>query len=335
MSRIDWALPHPKRGHHGNQKHGAASCGKNAEDSMSKGFNWDDLQSFIAVARAGTVLQASHSMGVDHATIVRRLDSLEQALGTKLFERNPRGYNLTQRGERLLVLAQNIEAETQKAERDIAGADLVISGVVRINSLEGFANFFLAARLPHLVAEHPDLTIELVAIQQILALSRREADIAITLYPPESGRFVRERLTDYALFVFGTKPYLANAPPIRSRNDLQNHPFTGYIDDLIFMRGLDYLDEIGARRPRLQSSSLHAQMEAALAGYGLCVLPAFIATQHKTLLPVLPREVFLRRTYWLVMPADTADTARVQVVRCFIQKEAVAAQAVFLNCPRQ
>jgi DNA-binding transcriptional LysR family regulator len=298
---------------------------------MAKRFDWDDLQFFLAVARAGTVSQASRGMGVDHATVMRRLDSLEKALGSKLFERNPRGYYLTKRGERLLVSAQAVEAETQKAERDVAAADLAISGVVRISSLEGFANFFLAARLPRLAAAHPNLAIEVIAIQQIAALSRREADIAITLQPPESGRFVKERLTDYVLFVYGAKPYLAKAPRIRSRNDFQNHPFTGYIDDLIFMRGLDYLDEIGARRPRLQSSSLHAQMEAAFAGHGLCVLPHFIAGQHKTLVPVLPREMFLRRTYWLVMPADVAGTARVRAVRSFIQEEVATHQALFLD----
>ena len=167
---------------------------------MSKGFDWDDLQFFLAVARAGTVSQASRRMGVDHATVMRRLDNLEQTLGAKLFERNPRGYNLTKRGERLLVSAQVVEAEMQKAERDIATTDLAISGVVRISSLEGFANFFLAARLPRFVAAHPNVSIEMIAIQQIVALSRREADIAITLQPPETGRFV-SRTADRLRFV--------------------------------------------------------------------------------------------------------------------------------------
>jgi DNA-binding transcriptional LysR family regulator len=97
------------------------------------------------------------------------------------------------------------------------------------------------------------------------------------------------------------------------------------------MRGLDYLDEIGARRPQLQSSSLHAQMEAALAGYGLCVLPAFIGSRKEELVPVLPHELFLRRTYYLVMPADRADTMRVRAFRQFIHEEVAAAQTAFLD----
>jgi len=296
---------------------------------MAKGFDWDNLQFFLAVARTGTVSQASRRIGVDHATVMRRLDNLERILGAKLFERNPRGYNLTKRGERLLVSAQLVESEMQKAERDIAAADL--AGVVRISSVEGFANFFLAPRLPRFAAGHPNISIEMVAIHQIVALSRREVDIAITLQPPETGRFVVERLTDYVLYVYGPKSYLASAARIRSREDLQKHPFTGYIEDLIFMRGLDYMEEIGARRAQLQISSLHAQMEAAVAGYGLCVLPAFIAKRHKTLLRVLPREVSLRRTYYLVMPADRADTTQVGAVRQFIHEEVAAAQAAFLD----
>jgi len=298
---------------------------------VSKGFDWDDLQFFLAVAHAGTVSKASHRMGVDHATVMRRLDNLEKTLGAKLFERNLRGYNLTKRGERLLTSAQVVQAEMQKAERDIAASDLAISGVVRISSLEGFANFFLAAKLPRFAAANPNVSLEMIAIQQIVALSRREADIAITLQAPETGRFIVERLTDYVLFVYGPKSYLAEAPPIRSRDDLQNHPFTGYIDDLIFVRGLDYLDEIGARRPQLQSSSLHAQMEASAAGYGLCVLPTFIARKNHALVPVLPREISLRRTYHLVMPADRADIARVRAVRRFIHEEVAAAQQLFLG----
>ncbi len=92
------------------------------------------------------------------------------------------------------------------------------------------------------------------------------------------------------LYVYGAKSYLAQAPAIRTREDLQSHLFCGYIDDLVFMRDLDYLSEIGfKRRPHLQSSSLHAQMEAALAAYGLCVLPAFIASRQANWCPCCRR----------------------------------------------
>lgn len=304
---------------------------------MPKYFDWDDLRFFLAVARSGRISGAGQRLGTDHATVSRRITGLELALGAKLFERNPRGYNLTQPGERLLASAQAIETEALRAERNVAEVDLAVSGTVRISTLEGFGNFFLASRLPRFAKANPNLAVELIAIQQIVALSRRESDVAVTLDPPQSGRFVREVLTEYVLFVYGARDYLAEHEPLETRADLVRHTFIGYIDDLVFMRGLDYLDEVGGRaggrgiRARVQSSSLHAQMEATLSGYGLCVLPAFMAARHPDLVRVLPSEVCLKRSYSLVTHADVAETAHVRAARRFIRTEVDAAQGLFLG----
>jgi DNA-binding transcriptional LysR family regulator len=296
------------------------------------GFDWNDLRHFLAVARAGTVSLAAHRLGVDHATVIRRIDALERALGARLFERNPRGYNLTQRGERLLASAEAMEGEALKVGQDADGPDQDVAGLLRLSTLEGFGNFFLAGRLPRFAAAYPRLSIELVAIQQILALSRREADVAVTLQPPRSGRFVRERLTDYVLRLYGAQRYLDAAPEIRTREDLAAHRFCGYIDDLVFVRGLNYLGEVrSGLRLRLQSSSLHAQMEIACEGYGLCVLPAFIAATRPELVPVLPEEIAIRRSYWLVVGADTSASPRVRALVRFMKAEVAGAQTLFLG----
>jgi DNA-binding transcriptional LysR family regulator len=295
-------------------------------------FNWDDLRFFLAVARAQTVSGAGRALGVDHATVIRRLDNLETSLGAKLFQRSPRGYDLTLTGERLLVVAQSVEAETLKVTEGIGETHQAVSGTLRISSLEGIGNFFLASRLPRFKAAHPGLTIEFIAIQQLLALSRREADIAITLQPTSQGRFRSSRITDYVLYVYGSSEYLSRAPQIRHRDDLKRHEFTGYIEDLIFVRELNYLNEIGVgARPGLQSSSLHAQVEAARQGYGLCVLPRFIGAQHADLVAVCPEDIFLLRSYWLISHEDTADAPRVRAAAAFIMEEAAAARSLFMG----
>lgn len=297
-------------------------------------FDWDDLRYFLAVARAGTVSQAARRLGVDHATVIRRIEALERAMAVKLFERSPRGYFLTQGGERLLPSAESIHQEARKIGRELISSSHGVGGVVRINTLEGFGNFFLAGRLPRFASEYPNLTIELLTLQQIVALSRRESDLAISLQPPETGRFFREKVTDYSLFVYGSRAYLDSHAPIKKRADLLEHMFCGYIDDLVFVRGLDYLDEVGKGiRARLQSSSLHAQTESARTGYGLCVLPAFIGVQYPELVPVLPKEVRLKRSYWMVASADVAPSPRVQAVRRFIRAEVDEAGDLFLGAP--
>src|SRR3546814_7417800 len=120
-------------------------------------------------------------------------------------------------------------------------SDVCSSDLVRISTPEGFGNFFRASRSGALATAHPRLAVEMITIQQIVALSRREADVAVTMTLPPGGNFLHEHLTDYRLFVYGSRTYLASAPPIRSRDDLGDHPFIGYVDDLIFTRALNYL----------------------------------------------------------------------------------------------
>lgn len=309
----------------------AKNIAKIRERAM-RSFDWDDLRYFLAVVQAGTVSGAARRMGVDHATIIRRIDALERAMGAKLFERSPRGYFITQNGERLLPSAEGIQDEARKIGRELLVSSHGVAGVVRISTLEGFGNFFLASHLPQFARKYPNLAIELLTLQQIVALSRREADIAISLKPIDTGRFFREKLTDYALYVYGSKSYLESHPKISDPEDLRDHAFCGYIDDLVFVRGLDYLDEIGKGvRAQLQSSSLHAQTEAACAGYGLCVLPAFIASLRPQLVPVLPDQIRLLRSYWFIANADVIASPRVQAAKRFMNEIVELNQDLFLG----
>jgi DNA-binding transcriptional LysR family regulator len=299
---------------------------------MNKSFDWNDLRYFLAVARAGTISEAGRMTGADHATVARRVTALEASLQTQLFLRNARGYSLTRQGERLLETAGRIETEAGKLEERLGGRNQGASGIVKISALEGIGNFFLSSRLSAFAAKHRRLSVELLTIQQIVAMSRRDTDIVITLSPPDSRKFVQEKLTDYRLFVYGTQDYLASKPPVTCAQDLKKHDFTGYIDELVFTRGLDYLTEFEPNlQARLQCSSLHAQMEAACGGYGLCILPAFIAGHRPELVPVLPRSLSLLRTYWTAVHADIAATMNVRLALSFIRKEVAAAAPLFLG----
>jgi len=295
-------------------------------------FDWDDLKYLLAIARSGSVSRAARSLGVDHATVIRRLESLERALDVKLFQRNARGYSLTHTGERLLVSAQAIESEASRARAELSGAQQQVSGTLRVSSLEGIGNFFLARRLAAFGSAHPGLSIDFITLQQLMALSRRETDIAITLRPPAQGQFQITRLTDYMLHVYAARSYLERVPPIQSRQDLRAHAFTGYIDDLVFVRELSYLDEIGIGvRPKLQSSSIQVQMEIVRQGYGLCVLPHFIASTCPDLVPVHPAEIGLKRSYWIVADSDVAQSARGRLFIEYLNAQAIEARTLFLG----
>ena len=197
-----------------------------------------------------------------------------------------------------------------------------ISGIVRIGTPDGFGTFFLAPRVHELTAAHPGLEIELLATARLFSLSKREADIVISLTSPDHARVVSRRLTDYQLLVYAAQNYLAAHPPITSAADFQQHDFIGYIEDMLFTPELNYLSLIGDKiNPRIRSTNLITQMHAALAGGGLCVLPVFIAAGQPGLAPVLPEAVSLTRSFFMHIHEDNRKAAHVRAVAAFIAAE--------------
>lgn len=278
-------------------------------------FNWNDLRAFLAVARTARLTTAAARLGMDHTTVGRRIAALETGLGARLFDRSPQGYALTPHGERLLPTAERIESLTLAAAADLGEADQAVSGVVRIGAPEGFGSYVLAPLMAPLAERHPGLDIQLIAISGVLSLSKREADIAVTLSAPREGRLVSRKLTDYGLSLYAAPAYLDARPPIRTRADMAGQRFVGYIEDLLYSPELDYMQAPDVDiHVSVQSSNLIAQLQATLAGAGLCVLPDFIAVKQPGLVRVLPDAVHLERSLWLVVHADLKALARIRVV---------------------
>lgn len=295
-------------------------------------FTWDDLQFFLAVARTGQLSTAARQLRSSHATVSRRIDRLEFALKVKLFERNPRGYVLTAMGQRFVDTAERMEQETERLQSDLTAGSTAQRGVVRISAPEGFSNFFFAGILQDFSARYPNISLELVTIQQIMSLSRKEADLAVVLDEPKGGPYFSEKLTDYHLQIYGSRRYLAVNPDITCRDDMLQHPFIGYIEDMIFAPGLDYLGDIHPRlRPQFQSSSIFAQLTATRNGLGLCVLPYFIAEKYPELQQVLPGDVDLRRHYWITCHRDLRHVPRVRGVIDFLTEEVERNAPAFLG----
>nr|WP_231866716.1 LysR family transcriptional regulator [Acetobacter malorum] len=298
--------------------------------SMKRSLDWRNLQFFLAVARAGSLSEAGRLLGVDHATVGRHIVALEASVGKTLFERHLRGYALTRYGQDLLTTAEAMDREATSVAQASSPAH-GLTGTVRINALEGFASFFLASRIGSLLVDNPALTIEILTIQQIVALSRRQADIAITVTPSEDDRFVCEKLTPYYLCVYATRSYLDREKPIKKPEDFSSHLFSGYVDEMIFMRELDYLGHLGVSRKmvRIQNSSVQAQMEAACSGLCMAVLPTFVAATRPELIPVLPQQVRLERHYWLITRAEEQTSVRISQLCRFIRDEVQKGEKLF------
>jgi len=158
-------------------------------------------------------------------------------------------------------------------------------------------------------------------VPRFVSLSKREADLAITIERPQRGPYVCSKLCDYTLRLYGTPGYLARHPPIQSRADLAGHSFIGYVDELLFSERLRYLEDLlPASRVVLRSTSVVAQYHAALQGQSLAILPCFIAAQDPRLKPVLENELEITRSFWMYCHEDLRKLKRVTVLWEFIRK---------------
>lgn len=280
-------------------------------------MNWDDARIFLAVARSGQILGAAKALGLNHATVARRLTALEAALGSKLFTRRTNGSELSGAGEKFLVHAEAMES-AMLAASESAGADSLIDGTVRVGAPDGLGVAFLAPRLGELTERHKGLRIELVPVPRAFSLSRREADIAVTLERPREGRLVARKLTDYGLGLYASQGYLDRHGTPASLEDLTAHRLVGYVEDLLYTASLDYNAEfLKGWRSSLAVSSAMGQTEAVRAGAGIGILHAFMVRRDPGLVPVLP-EHMLTRSYWTVVHEDLRSIRRVVLVAEFL-----------------
>ncbi len=293
-------------------------------------FDWNDLKAFLAVARSGRLTAAAARLGADHTTVGRRIGALEQALGVSLFHRSPSGYALTDEGEQLTPCAEAMEKAALTAQGALDQSGGAVSGEVRIGAPEGFGSYFLAPRLCGLTERHPGLEVQLVAAPDVFSLSKREADLAVTLKAPTEGRLTARKLTDYQLGFYASADYLERRGAPADPTALSDHGLVGYIEDLVYTPELDYLAQIKlTARPRLKSSNLIAQLKATAAGAGICVLPRFIASGEPALRPALPDT--LTRELWLIGHEDLRNLPRIKATADFIVETVRAERDLFLG----
>ncbi|SAL32216.1 LysR family transcriptional regulator [Caballeronia humi] len=305
---------------------------KNINLDLTK-LNWDDLRYFLEVARTQRASGAAKRLGVDYTTVARRVRALEDALGTLLFDKSRSGgFVLTAEGQRLLGYVDAIETTVQSATEQIANTGHALSGHVRVGSTEGFGCFFLAPQLARFQDTHPNITIDLLPVPHFVSLSKREADIAVTLERPEQGQYVYTKLCDYRLKLYATADYLARHAPIASADDLRGHHFASYIDDLAFSYELLYLERaVPGAQSRWRSTSVIAQYFAALQGRALAILPCFMGAQDKRLVPVLPDEIVVTRAFYLSCREDLRKLKRITTVWDYLRSAAEGNRAFLMG----
>ncbi|TAL91304.1 MAG: LysR family transcriptional regulator [Candidimonas sp.] len=292
-------------------------------------LDWDGLRYFMEVARTQRVSAAALRLGVQHSTVSRRIQVLEKELDTVLFDKSKAsGFTLTEDGQRFFIYAEQMEGTLLSAREELSGIGQTLSGHLRLGSTEGFGNYVLTPLMVDFQRRYPAITLDIMPVPRFISLSKREADIAISLEQPQRGPYICTKLIDYSLKLYGSVDCLARKDPIAKRSDLARHTFIGYVEELLFSDRLRYLDDIVPNSHVVfKSTSVIAQYHATLQGHSLAILPCFMAAQDPRLQAVLENEIVVKRSFWMYCHEDLRRSKRVMALWDYLKK------AVPLNEP--
>ncbi|WP_368183720.1 LysR family transcriptional regulator [Aestuariibius sp. HNIBRBA575] len=270
-------------------------------------MNWDDMRVFLAVARAEGLSAAAPVLKLDPATISRRILRLEERMGAALFTKSPQGYALTDLGQRLRIHASTAEEALNLATEEQSSLNAGLSGQIRIGAPDGAANFLLPQVCAALQAENPGLELQILALPRVVNLSKREADLAVTVSPPDTGRLLVQKVTDYRLHLAARSEMAAH---IHDKPDLKGIPVVGYIPDMIFDKELDYLGDLGAGGVHLASNSVSVQMHMLRHSQAVGFVHDFALHCAPELRRVLMDHYSLCRSFYLVRHASDRHSQR-------------------------
>lgn len=280
--------------------------------------DWENLKSFAALARSGTLSGAARLLAVEHATIARRIAALEQELRLRLVDRRGRHLSLTAAGKRMASLVDQMDAQAQAIERAASGERTDVVGEVTVSATPVLAATMLAEPIVSLRHAHPGLMIRILAETRYASLSQREADIAIRFSRSVEGELTASKVGVVTFHLYGSRAYLKNtrAP---------DWVFIGYDEALEGAVQQTAIHRLTGGKPlALRSSTLELQLALVRAGGGVAALPDFIAAGDPVIVRAR-RDKIAQREVWLVFHTDLKRSAPVRTVasclRQFLQKK--------------
>lgn len=282
-------------------------------------MNWDDVKILLAIARAGGLSRAAKTLGVSVSTVHRRANELERSLKATLFSRGADGYTLTDAGHTYFTIAEQAEEHLTAMER---GRIPSHESVVRIALPELLGQQIVLPELGRLQSKRPELRLEISTSVVPVEFSRREADVSVRLVRPKSGRYSVRRIGRICFGLFCSREYLRDAQPLNAARDISSHKLIGWDRDLKFVFLAQWLDDVSAGGvPAMSFDTLNAQLLAAVAGYGIALLPTYSAVQAE-LIQVLPNVATFDQGIWMLRHRDTGKSRYADEV-CTAIEEAI------------
>ena len=284
-------------------------------------IDWDDVRYFLAVARGGSVRAAARRLGVNHATVLRRIAQLEDRLGAQMFDKLPSGYRLTTAGEEVLELEEQMEASSHQLETRVFGRDQNVRGLLRVTLTPILATNLLMPDFADFARLHPEIEMEILSSGELANLTNREADVAIrVVYDRKTLPLNLQGLKGPELFggVYMSRDRLAElraGPP---------EPLRWIVISQFGIPDWVRAAEVGATGVPFRVTDAAAQIAAVRQGLGITTLPCFVGDADPLLARVPGADWRLYGTIWLLTQGETSKTKRVRLFTEFISRRLAA-----------
>ncbi|MBO6559530.1 MAG: LysR family transcriptional regulator [Nisaea sp.] len=279
--------------------------------------DWDDYRVFLTLARERSLTAAAKALNVSHPTVARRVKSLEDAIGARLFDRLPDGYVLTPAAEQLLADVEAMDDAAQAIERRSLGLSDTARGTVRVSVGEHMMQF-LTRHLVELRDRLPEIEIEFHVTHLMANLSRREADISIREVVPDAADLVTRRIGRFRYAVYGTPQLVGQIGS--SRRDALNGslaylPWIGFDEEHHYMPGQAWIRRLlGNRAPAIRTNNGNSLHYAVSSGAGVTVLPCFIGDIDPNLVRATPVLEDVIADQWMLVHRDLRTLPRVRAM---------------------
>lgn len=294
-------------------------------------LEWDNLRHALAVGNTGSISGAARSLGVNHTTVLRRLEALEAQLGTRLFDRMRGGYQPTEAGRVLLEQARHMATRAEEVERQVLGRDRELTGSLRVTTAFVLMDHLLPQPLAEFARAYPGIEVEMVENAVLADLSsasaaapqnrgRREADVALRL-----SAHVAEHLVGRELGMTQCRVYaLRGAPGLPQQLTpltelVRSAPWVAFERDAsarIYDRWMR--EHLAHADVRLRVDIFNAKAAMLRTGIGVGVLPTFMQDKHPELVAISEPIPELAAPVWMLTHPDLRKTARVRAFMQFV-----------------
>jgi len=279
-------------------------------------LDWADLQYFTAVGRSGTIAGAARALRVNHSTVLRRIASLEAALGVRLFDRLPGGYALTVAGSELNEHLAGLDEQVEAAQRRLTGRDATITGTIRLTTTDTLLHGLLMPVLARFHAAHPGVQVQVAINNSFSSLTQREADVALRGSNRPPPNLVGRRVGDIQTALYASRAYLKS---LGRHADIAAYRWVGSDESLAHLEQAKWLRRnVDEARVALRVDSLVGMVDAVAHGVGAGLLLCPLADARSELVRLAPPDPALDTQVWILTHPDLRQVARMRVFTQFV-----------------